>query len=82
MTFVVFTSKTVNCTRRQLGISIMTTEAAQPAQDIVQNGKTQESFSEFFDTRAMPKPKQEKKPGQLPDETIRQFFEDVSVFFY
>ena len=47
----------------------------------VENGATEEAYPELFDTRAMlPQPK-EKKPGQLPDELIRKYFEEVSFHF-
>ena len=47
---------------------------------IVDSGVTDEAHPELFDTRAMlPQPK-DKKPGQISDDLIRQYFEEVSVF--
>ena len=44
----------------------------------VENGATDEAHPEIFDTRAMlPQPK-DKKPGQISDDLIRKYFEDVS----
>lgn len=45
----------------------------------VVSGRTDEANPEFFDIRAMPRQPEEKKPGQLPEESIRKFFEDVSL---
>lgn len=45
----------------------------------VVSGFTNEANPEIFDIRAMP-PKPKKKPGQLPEEVIRKYFEDVSKF--
>lgn len=45
----------------------------------VESGSTDEAHPEIFDTRAMlPQPK-EKKPGQISEELIRKYFEDVST---
>ena len=47
----------------------------------VDSGLTDEAHPELFDARAMlPQPK-EKKPGQISDDLIRQYFEEVSAFF-
>ena len=45
----------------------------------VVSGATDEAHPELFDIRAMPPQPKEKKPGQLPEESIRKFFEDVST---
>lgn len=44
----------------------------------VQPGYTGECNPEMFNLSARPEIK-EKKSGQLPDETIRKFFEDVNI---
>merc|ERR1711963_807250 len=38
-------------------------------------GEREETFPDVFNTKAMPPPAAQKKPGQLPDHMIRQFFE-------
>lgn len=43
------------------------------------SGYTDEANPECFDIRAMPPQPKEKKPGQLPEEMIRKFFEDGFV---
>ena len=44
----------------------------------VERGETEEAHPELFDVRAMlPQPK-DKKPGQISDNLIRKFFEEVS----
>lgn len=45
----------------------------------VQPGATEDAHPEVFNSQAMPTPSGEKKPGQLPDETIKKFFEDVRI---
>lgn len=44
-----------------------------------QLGQQEKVYPEVFDLRAMPKQPEEKKPGQLPDSMIKQFFEEVSI---
>ena len=47
----------------------------------VESGATDEAYPELFDTRTMlPQPK-DKKPGQISDDLIRKYFEDVSFVF-
>lgn len=43
-------------------------------------GKVDEDHPELFDIRVMPAQPEDLKPGQLPPETIKQFFEDVSIY--
>ncbi|XP_076450424.1 1-deoxypentalenic acid 11-beta-hydroxylase-like [Babylonia areolata] len=38
-------------------------------------GEREETFPDVFNIKAMPPQAADKKPGQLPEETIRQFFE-------
>lgn len=45
----------------------------------VVSGYTNEAHPENFDIRAMPAQPKEKKPGQLPDEVIKKYFEDGFV---
>lgn len=40
-------------------------------------GMTSECHPECFNTAAMPAQPKEKKPGQLPDHLVKQFFEEV-----
>lgn len=47
----------------------------------VASGRTDEANPQVFDIRAMPVQPKVKKPGQLPEDSIRKFFEDVSFFF-
>jgi len=47
----------------------------------VEKGITDECHPEIFDVRAMPAPTKEKKPGQLADHLIRDYFEKVSGSF-
>lgn len=42
-------------------------------------GHSDEAFPEAFTLPAMPAQPKEKKPGQLPEESIRQFFEEVGA---
>lgn len=42
-------------------------------------GKVDEDHPELFDIRVMPAQPEDLKPGQLPPETIKQFFEDGYV---
>ncbi|PVD25798.1 hypothetical protein C0Q70_13458 [Pomacea canaliculata] len=44
-----------------------------------QLGQQEKVYPEVFDLRAMPKQPEEKKPGQLPDSMIKQFFEEGYV---
>ena len=44
----------------------------------VENGATDEAHPEIFDTRAMLPQRKDKKPGQISDDLIRKYFEDVS----
>lgn len=44
------------------------------------SGHVDEENPELFDIRAMPPQPTELKLGQLPAETIKRFFEDVSSF--
>ena len=44
----------------------------------VESGISNKAYPEIFDTRAMLPQPRKKKPGQLPDELIRKYFEDVS----
>ena len=46
---------------------------------VVENGATDEAHPELFDTRAMLSQPRDKKPGQISDELIRKYFEDVSL---
>jgi hypothetical protein len=41
-------------------------------------GYTKEAHPEVCDIRAMPPQPKVLKPGQLPEEQIRQYFEEVS----
>ena len=54
-----------------------------PAMIHVENGITDEAHPELFYVRAMlPQDKKfHKKPGQISDDLIRKYFEDVSPFF-
>ncbi|KAL8590937.1 hypothetical protein ACOMHN_036764 [Nucella lapillus] len=38
-------------------------------------GEREDTYPEVFNLKAMPPPQAEKKPGQLPESMIRQFFE-------
>ena len=49
---------------------------------VVESGATDEGHPELFDTRAMLPQPEEKKPGQISDEMIRKYFEDVSLFIF
>lgn len=40
-------------------------------------GHSDEAFPGVFNLSAMPPQPKEKKPGQLPEEDIRRFFEEV-----
>ena len=40
-------------------------------------GDVDETFPDVFNINAMPPQPSEKKPGQLPESMIRQFFEEV-----
>ena len=40
-------------------------------------GDIDETFPDVFNINAMPPQPSEQKPGQLPEEMIRQFFEEV-----
>lgn len=40
-------------------------------------GMTSESHPECFNKEAMPAQPKEKKPGQLPEHLVKQFFEEV-----
>ncbi|KAH3859334.1 uncharacterized protein LOC127871842 isoform X2 [Dreissena polymorpha] len=42
-------------------------------------GSSKDAHPEKFDIRAMPEQPKQKKPGQLPEEMIRQFFDDGYV---
>lgn len=42
-------------------------------------GLTNERHPDIFNLKARPKVT-EKKPGQLPEHMIKQFFEDVNIF--
>lgn len=44
-------------------------------------GLTNERHPDIFNLKARPKIT-EKKPGQLPDHMIKQFFEDVNIIFH
>jgi hypothetical protein len=44
----------------------------------VASGFTDEANPGCFDIRAMPPQPKEAKPGQLPEQMIKKFFEDVS----
>ncbi|XP_060568349.1 uncharacterized protein LOC132726952 [Ruditapes philippinarum] len=39
-------------------------------------GYTEDAFPELFDSRAMPTQPKELKPGQLPEDQIREYFEN------
>ena len=41
-------------------------------------GNVEETYPDTFNIKAMPTQTLEKKPGQLPDHMIKQFFEEVS----
>jgi hypothetical protein len=41
-------------------------------------GEVGKAFPDVFSLKAMPPQPKEKKPGQLPEEQIRQFFEEVT----
>lgn len=43
-------------------------------------GLTNERHPDIFNLKARPKVT-EKKPGQLPEHMIKQFFEDVNIIF-
>lgn len=43
-------------------------------------GFTNERHPDIFNLKARPKVT-EKKPGQLPEHMIKQFFEDVNIIF-
>lgn len=43
-------------------------------------GYTDDAHPELFDLRAMLPQPRELKPGQLPEEKIRQYFEDVRFY--
>jgi hypothetical protein len=45
-------------------------------------GMQDETFPDVFNINAMPPQPTEKKPGQLPEKMIRQFFEEVGVYAY
>ena len=47
------------------------------ADTFVYPGITDEAHPELFNKEAMPKQPTVKKPGQLPETAIRQFFEQV-----
>ena len=42
-------------------------------------GDVDQTFPDVFNIKAMPPQPSEKKPGQLPDAMIRQFFEEVII---
>ena len=44
----------------------------------VESGVSDKAYPEVFDIRAMLPQSKQKKPGQLPDDMIRKYFEDVS----
>lgn len=46
---------------------------------VVYPGFTGEEYPDNFNIKAMPKPEETKKPGQLPDHMIRHFFEKVNL---
>ncbi|XP_069117186.1 phytanoyl-CoA dioxygenase domain-containing protein 1 homolog [Argopecten irradians] len=45
----------------------------------IEYGMVADGHPELFDIRAMPSPNKDKKPGQLPNDMIRQFFENGYV---
>lgn len=47
------------------------------AKDVDVPGYTGETYPDVFNINAMPEQPKEKKAGQLPDEMIRQFFNEV-----
>ena len=48
----------------------------------VDSGVSDKAYPEVFDIRAMLPQSKQKKPGQLPDDMIRKYFEDVSNALY
>lgn len=42
-------------------------------------GEVEETYPDIFNIQAMPTQPLEKKPGQLPDHMIKQFFEEVAL---
>lgn len=53
------------------------TKMTEGAEDVDVPGYTGETYPDLFNINAMPEQPKEKKPGQLPDEMIRQFFNEV-----
>lgn len=45
-------------------------------------GMTSECYPECFNIEAMPPQPKEKKPGQLPEHLVKQFFEEVCQSLY
>ena len=45
--------------------------------NIIYSGSTNEAHPELFNCKAMPVQSTTKKPGQLPESMILQFFEQV-----
>jgi hypothetical protein len=43
-------------------------------------GYTEDAHPELFDSRAMLPQPRDLKPGQLPEDQIKKYFEDVSCF--
>ena len=44
----------------------------------IYTGEVEETYPGIFNLEAMPTQPEEKKPGQLPENMIKQFFEEVS----
>ncbi|KAK3595964.1 hypothetical protein CHS0354_032478 [Potamilus streckersoni] len=53
--------------------------ASEPKKIKMQPGYTDEGYPELFDIRAMPLQPKDKKPGQLPIQKVKKFFEDGFV---
>jgi hypothetical protein len=52
------------------------------SQSQIYSGLVDDENPQLFDIRAMPPQPKDVKPGQLPIETIKQFFEDVSTVLH
>ena len=55
------------------------TMATDKAKTNAYPGEVEETYPDIFNIQAMPTQPLEKKPGQLPDHMIKQFFEEVAL---
>ena len=53
--------------------------ATEEAKKTAYPGEVEETYPDIFNIQAMPTQPLEKKPGQLPDHMIKQFFEEVAL---